>query len=178
MSTPAFEDIRLFINAAWDGDTEGMKAYIDKFPDALEATKGEPIHWTAMMWAAQADKPMSIGLLLDRGAQIDARDANGQTPLMLAAHRGNATTVAFLIERGADVLLRDDKGQTAADCARRQDKFATAVLLDGVTQARQQAMADAERREQDELARAARAVQDQMRATARSRRFKLNWGTS
>ena len=39
--------------------------------------------------------------LLTSGADIDARDAHGQTALMLAAVNGNCALVGWLVERGA-----------------------------------------------------------------------------
>jgi ankyrin repeat protein len=37
------------------------------------------------------------------GADVNARDAHGQTGLMLAAMRGHVAIVKFLIDRGADL---------------------------------------------------------------------------
>jgi uncharacterized protein len=41
--------------------------------------------------------------LLDRGADVDARDRHGQTALMLAAHAGHREVVEALIARRANV---------------------------------------------------------------------------
>lgn len=40
---------------------------------------------------------------LRAGADVDARDAHGQTALMLAAHRGNRALVETLVAAGADL---------------------------------------------------------------------------
>ena len=45
----------------------------------------------------------SIKLLLSQGANVDARDEEGATPLILAAANGHARTVSTLCERGASV---------------------------------------------------------------------------
>jgi ankyrin repeat protein len=42
-------------------------------------------------------------LLLDRGADIDARDDSGATPLYNAASWGRRDVVELLLARGADV---------------------------------------------------------------------------
>ena len=177
MTQPPFDEIKNFINAAWDGDVAGMNAFLDKYPDAQEITKGEPIGYTALMWAAQSNKPVSIALLLDRGAKIDARDKEGETPLMLAANRGHIEAVDVLLRRGADVLATDNQGRTASDIAQKQEKTQTAVMLDGAVAARRKAVEDAECAAREALERAENSFQDRMRAVARSGRFRLRGST-
>ena len=46
-----------------------------------------------------------INKLLDHGADINARDAQGQTPLIVAAASGESVPVRLLLERGADPYL-------------------------------------------------------------------------
>lgn len=45
-------------------------------------------------------------LLLNRGADVEVRDAEGATPLHLAAFYGAASTVEALLKRGADINAR------------------------------------------------------------------------
>ena len=47
-------------------------------------------------------------LLLDKGAQVEAKDRYDWTPLHLAANRGLVEIVRLLCDRGADVEARDD----------------------------------------------------------------------
>lgn len=56
--------------------------------------------------------------LVERGANVNARQEGGFTPLMEAARNGNATLVDYLLQHGADPTLAKDDGRTAADCAR------------------------------------------------------------
>jgi ankyrin repeat protein len=79
---------------------------------------------TALMWAAGHEEEVDprvadavIGLLLDRGASIDAVDDRGRTALIIAAERGDAEAVGLLLERGADAAWRDKQGKTALDLA-------------------------------------------------------------
>jgi len=44
-----------------------------------------------------------VRLLLEQGADINARDRYGQTALMNAAHTGQLALVRLLIEKGADL---------------------------------------------------------------------------
>src|SRR5262249_6424046 len=60
-----------------------------------------------------------VALLLDKGADIEARDADGMTPLLLAA--GGAVhapaLVRLLLRRGADLGARTPDGRNARDIA-------------------------------------------------------------
>ena len=67
---------------------------------------------TALHWAAAQALIGIVELLLDRGADINARDGAGFTPLFWAAEDGNVNTVAFLLDKGADVNIRDYNGNT------------------------------------------------------------------
>lgn len=65
-----------------------------------------------------SDSVEVLDLLLGAGADINARDENGMTPLILAAYCGRPTRVAGLLRAGADVHLRDTQGKSALDHAR------------------------------------------------------------
>ena len=59
-------------------------------------------------------------LLLARGAEIDARDNTGMTPLHWTAYLGRIQPTMFLVSRGADVSLRDERGWTPLVLVRRE----------------------------------------------------------
>ncbi len=74
-------------------------------------------------------------LVEECGADVNARDANGYTPLHHAAARGDLELVLYLVGRGAEVGAVSRAGQTVADMAngpiQRQQPFpATVVLLE------------------------------------------------
>ncbi len=54
-----------------------------------------------------------VKLLLEKGANVDARDCCQQTALMVAAGLGDVETVKILLEYGADITLKDSSGETA-----------------------------------------------------------------
>lgn len=63
-------------------------------------------------------------MLLDAGADIEAVDNNGWTPLMDAAYFGNVTTVKLLTDRGANLDACDTDGKSIMDWARDSPRFA------------------------------------------------------
>ena len=56
---------------------------------------------------------LRVGQLLAHGANIEARDATGATPLITAAARGNITLIRLLLSRLARVDARDRDGDSA-----------------------------------------------------------------
>ena len=54
-----------------------------------------------------------IGPLLDKGAALEAGDADGETPLMFAALNGRVEAVNLLLAKGAKINALQGKGFTA-----------------------------------------------------------------
>lgn len=172
-AAPSFPEIKKFMDDAWDGEVEGISAFLDKYPEATEITKGEPIGWTALMWSARSGKMDSINALLARGAKVDAHDGDGQTPLMMAAHRGYMSVVGLLIEKGADVLATDGKGRTAADIAREEKQRLTTEMLEKAAGEKRRKQSEAEQAAAKRVQDAEKDLQDRMRAVARSGKFRI-----
>ena len=74
--------------------------------------------WAALMFFAGAPAcgganiPV-VELLLDYGAEVNAVDDIGMTPLISAAYTGNAAMVDTLLARGANVDVKDTDGDSA-----------------------------------------------------------------
>ncbi|MDL2336495.1 MAG: ankyrin repeat domain-containing protein [Pseudomonadota bacterium] len=85
--------------------------------------------WSALHYAATAPDETVLGMLLERGALIDARSPNGTTPLMMAAQYGPSECVDLLVARGANAGLRNDLGLSAADFAGRSGRDGLASAL-------------------------------------------------
>ena len=56
-------------------------------------------------------------LVEEMGADVNARDHNGYTPLHHAAARGDNEVIRYLVEKGAKVTAVSRRGQTTADMA-------------------------------------------------------------
>lgn len=68
---------------------------------------------TPLLRAAAAGHLDAVRLLLDRGANLNAREGRfGGTPLHTAVFRGRIAVVRLLVERGADVNAINNTGQT------------------------------------------------------------------
>lgn len=91
---------------------------------ARNAMAVEPLHS-----AAAADQVEIARMLLDAGADPNARQEGGFVALHAAAHSGNGDLAELLLERGADRGAATDDGQTAADIARESDHTALADSL-------------------------------------------------
>ena len=73
---------------------------------------GEPIAADLVAAIRNADG-RAIGLLLAAGADVNARDAEGNTPLILASLYASPECVKLLIQKGADVNAANKAGATA-----------------------------------------------------------------
>ncbi|MCX6877442.1 MAG: ankyrin repeat domain-containing protein [Verrucomicrobia bacterium] len=66
---------------------------------------------TALHWAAISGNVEVLGLLISKGAEVDAKDTlNGRTPLHHAVNSADAKTVAILLDKGADITAKDSNG--------------------------------------------------------------------
>ncbi|HLL20439.1 MAG TPA: ankyrin repeat domain-containing protein [Rubrivivax sp.] len=88
--------------------------------------------WTPLHYAASSseiDSTAVAAFLLDRGAVINARAPNGNTPLMMAARYGAFRSVDLLLTRGADPRLTNSAGMSAAELARLEGRDSLALKL-------------------------------------------------
>jgi ankyrin repeat protein len=79
---------------------------------------------TPLHYAAREGDAASARLLVEAGAEIDAREANDITPLLMATMNGHRDAALYLIEAGADIGVSDWYGRTplwSAVEARNQD---------------------------------------------------------
>ncbi|KAF2275931.1 ankyrin, partial [Westerdykella ornata] len=107
------------LNAAlYKGQLAIIKALVDSGANTRIITRsfGGPLHILNFSEAfASDDSGLSqirqiAHLLLGNGAQLDARDHGGGTPIMRAIFHGNMPYAELLLELGADVNTRDELG--------------------------------------------------------------------
>lgn len=72
----------------------------------------------------------AVRIHIERGDNLNARDAGGQTPLMLAAARNRPHIFKLLLAAGADPLLTDSDGKTALLIANAAGAREIASLLE------------------------------------------------
>ena len=65
------------------------------------------------MLAAMAGQPAAAKILIDKGADVKAKNTDGNTALHTAAFFCKPEMVALLIENGADVNAKNSDGETA-----------------------------------------------------------------
>ena len=92
-----------------------LDAGADFEADEINCYGGKPLHW------ASEHEPQTVKLLLDRGANVNARNVkpdsqfHGMTPLMMNATQKNdcSEVTRLLLAAGADIHATDAQGKTA-----------------------------------------------------------------
>jgi ankyrin repeat protein len=75
------------------------------------------------------DQIRAAGLLLEKGADINLANGEGETPMMIASSNNNVNFVKLLIDKGANVNAKDDKGRTALNFAEAYRSRETIKIL-------------------------------------------------
>lgn len=81
-----------------------------------------------------------INLCLQKGADINTRNADGRTPLMTAVWKDNPSLVRFILSKQPELFLKDNSGKTAYDLIRNVNN---AEVKRTITMIMLQAMPDA-----------------------------------
>ncbi len=84
-----------------------------------------PIHY-----AIFTQRPEFLRLLVDKGADVNARDNTGDTPLTAAAKRGDVASIRYLLDHGAERNVKNNEGLIALDHARRLGHLEAAKILE------------------------------------------------
>ena len=119
-------DLRVWANdytnpllaAIFSGNLEVVRKLIEY--NRADINVGDVYEWTPLHLASMGHnfKDDSVLLcLLEHGADINARNQDGSTPLLVASFHGALEVVRRLLERGADVEARRNDGKTALQLA-------------------------------------------------------------
>ena len=68
--------------------------------------------FTALHWAGQKNHPEVVQVLIDAGADFEAKEEEGRSPLHKACNSGHLDIVKLLVRSGAGVRATDNKGVT------------------------------------------------------------------
>jgi len=93
------------------------------------ARSNGPLPPPPLIKAVSKGDTATVRVLLAKGADVQARDANGRTALMYAAENGDPTIVQALLTNGADVNARDWQGWTALIYAAENGDITTVQTL-------------------------------------------------
>lgn len=117
-------------HAAYLGDPEAVRNALPQTADVNErdASGFSALHWLCRMYGG-AERIEAARALLERGADLEARDLGAATPLRTACELGSDDLALFLIEAGADVLTRDAQGVTPLMAAAGQGRAAVVAAL-------------------------------------------------
>ena len=129
--------LRAIMGAAQSGHIDNLRAHLDAHPELIDAMGGGLKKATALHLAVLRNQHAAIRLLIERGANLDARDfPDNATPVHFAAVHGDLETIRLLVEAGADVEGKGDDYEVGvlgwATCFREvREDVATYLLANG-----------------------------------------------
>lgn len=103
----------LLFCAAYHGSAAMVRLLLGRGAKPL----GLGYHGTILQHAVYGKSPEVFKLLIAGGADINAADKWGETPLMTAAREGDLSVTASLLGLGAKTGARNEGGKTACDIA-------------------------------------------------------------
>lgn len=99
------------VKAVWNGDTTAISAILQQGADVH--LEGGTILSCGVLQDDNWHHPDAVSLLINRGANVNAVDAGGESALMHVASKGSTELLRLLYVAGADVQLTDEDGETA-----------------------------------------------------------------
>jgi Ankyrin repeats (3 copies) len=107
------------------GDLDSSRPQLSRAAESGHNIDGQ----TLLSWAASKGYVAMAGLLLEKGADIEAKSNGGCTPLGVAARYGHEAVARLLLETGADINAKCNLGLSPLGAAARHGHKAVARLL-------------------------------------------------
>lgn len=114
-ATPAmaqFSDSFTFLKAVRDGNGDDAMKYLNKPGAPVLNTRDPSTGETALHISVKAHADNWVGVLLNRGANTEIKDRDGNTPLHVAALVGDTTALSYLVAMKARVNATNGSGET------------------------------------------------------------------
>src|ERR1700674_5415018 len=113
------------MRAAAEGDTSRVSSLIQQGENVNQADRG----FTPLLAATQLGRIETARLLIEKGADVHARDPAGHTALEFAAHGGHLELCKMLVDRGAQLDAADEVGATPLEVASVMNRADVAAYL-------------------------------------------------
>ena len=100
-----------------------------------DKSKGKTFYskaWTLCPCPVMWEDPAVCQVLIDAGADIEAKDEYGRSPLLMASREGYLAVVKMLVKAGAGVCVTDNEGNTCLVLAAHQGHMETVRYLVGL----------------------------------------------
>jgi ankyrin repeat protein len=107
---------------------QGNKPNLAAHKDAAENSIAQNLN-TKLLEAIKNGDNEEIINLLDAGANIEATDNSGRTPLMWAAWCGKTDACALLLKHNANIEATDENGKTPLIYAARSGRIRACIVL-------------------------------------------------
>lgn len=109
------------------GDVKSVQKFIASGADVNASVDGEPLLIKAV-WKSRD----IVRMLINAGADVNAKNGNEETALIKAAGKKYPDIVKLLINAGADVNVTDNLGKTALDYAQEWGNDEIVTLLEKI----------------------------------------------
>ena len=113
--------------AVRDRDIERVKSLLNQGTDVDSRDDGAG--WTPLMIAAADGYPDLVELLVSKGADVRAKNSEGEEALTWAVIKNRPEIARYLLDKGADPEARDDYGEALLHFAAKNGSIESAGVL-------------------------------------------------
>lgn len=110
-------DVKFEHGCKFDRFSEDEKDF--RFPNNVYMR--DIVHNTPLHIYAMNGQLNGMQLLIDRGADINARNKQGLTPMHIAVSRRQLKIIEMLVSKGADTNIKDERGMTPIQLAKQEN---------------------------------------------------------